>query len=485
MWRVFGPILLATGLPAAQKAAPLPWAPPDSIRWALTDLRTLPPSQQRQTRYLDLGSVPAAQRPALIQVLSGHVNGLSREPDLVAPAVVRGTSGGLLRLDLDDYGWPASVWEQLQSPYHQTEVVQEYPGTPWPGGTWHEDGRYYAPGSFTYRRRQRTVALAPWLSGDGGGGVAELVRLTQSKAPIVSGQWFLWQTAIQEGRKPGYYDFLGVKDQRGFEALVRFDAKLAAKLEQRRVVIFSGVTQEPRRVERTHTVLGGLWRTFDSAEAVGEKNPIRILNGELKFDVTEQLAPLPNGMLGSYLGNAAGQRQDKAPDNVVAGDRTSPKDGRLHINLGCIHCHLGTQGASGIMDIDAVPIRQIRSVDYDKLRELRRQYLRDLTPLMEADRRGYEAAIKQATGGMTARNYAQEYSRWFLRLDLVRVDAAWAGRDLGYSGEEVVGALRRYDGATGNLDAVLSILASGGAIPVRQYHEALPILWQALKGGGR
>lgn len=438
------------------------WAPSDSVVAAASDIAKLPADQATATRYLDLGSVPVEERPALIQVLAGHVNSLSREPDLVAPVVVPGTRGALLRIDLRDYGWKFSTFGALAdaSPYHHVRIKTHTGADAW-----------------------KNTALAPWLSETKEAAIATtyLAQRTQSRAPIVSGQWFLWQTSVQEGRgAAGYYDFLGVKDQKGFEALVRFDAKLASKLEQRRVVIFSGVTQEPRRVERTHTVLGGLWRTSDSAEAVDEKNPLNQLNGGLKADATEQFGPLPNGLPAWLLANGAGVRQDKAPDNIVSGDRTSAKDGRLHVYLSCWRCH-GAGKASGVLDLDAAPIRELYSVDADKLRELRRQYLRDLQPLIDQDRQAYAAALKAATGLEPAK-YAVELSRFYQRYDEARVDAAWAGRDFGMDGRTFAATLNAYRRASGYLLPSLSVIANGGAVPIRQWQEAVPAAWLAIKG---
>lgn len=460
---------------AAQPPAAAPWRPTDSVQAAATDLASLPLSQRRRTRYLDLGNVPEKERVKLAAVLSGHVNGLSREPEIVIPPLV----GGLvLRVNLDDYGWDTAVWDRLNSPYQHVTVetvVTEW----WPGGTWHRDGRHYAAGSFRYKRKVRQTALAPWLSeGPGKAALAYLVAATRSPAPLVSGQWFLWQTAVQEGRgNTGYYDFLGVKNLKEFQRLVRFNAATARDLEQRRVVVFSGVAQEPRRLERTPTVLGGYWSSFDSVAAIDKKNPLNVLDGDLKFDAAEILAPLPNGSLASFLTNGAGVRQNTAPPNIVAGDRTSSKDSQLHVGLSCIRCHMAGK-AAGILDMDAARITKLGSVDYRKLRELRRQYQRQIEPLMDQDRAGYRAAVKAATG-MEIAQYGVEYSRWYIRHDEARVDLAWAARDVGVTPGRLRAALVGY-GDT--LLPTLSLVANGGVIPVRQWEESLPVIHTILKG---
>jgi hypothetical protein len=464
------------GPPAPEKAPPPGEDPNGALVLIRGDLLRLPPERRKQTRYLDLYPLPAGEREAATAIFGGHVNALSREPEIVKPALV---GGRLLRVELGDYGWPAEIWEQLADvdPYYhvKTEAVVGY--TNWPGGVWPGDGKYYPPNSFRTRDKKISSAPAPWTDA---GLAAGIEQLTGSRAPVVRAQWFLWQTAVQEGRKPGYYDFLGIKDRATFEALIRFDAKLAAKLEQRRVVIFSGITQEPRRLERTATVLGGLWRTFDSAAAVAKHNPLRLLDDSFEFDVSEQFAPLPNGMTGWLLTDSKGVRVDKAPDSIVQGDFTGGRDKRLHVGISCVRCHYLEAGENGIKDIDAAPLQRIDSPDLDKLRELRRQYARDLAPQIEQDRRGYAAAVKQATG-LEARRWASAYGRMYAAHDEARIDLAAAAADIGADPQ----ALRKALGGKVGLDSVLSVLAGGGRLPVRQHEEALPSLWLTYKGDGR
>ncbi len=459
----------------AQPPPPAPWTPADSVSAALADAAKLPPDTRKFIRFLNLGNVPEADRPDLIHVLAGHVNALSREPDIAAPKIVPGTRGAVLRLDVRDYGWRLETWEKLFDPYSHAKVKVETI-TNWPGGTW-TDGRYYGPNTFRTKKVKVITGVAPWLGKD----AAKLAALTYSQAPIVSGQWFLWQTIAEDNRgDTGYYGFLGLKKQQDFEKLVRFDAKLAAQLEHRRVVIWSGVTQEPRRVERTATVLGGLWRTFDSAVATDKKNPVRILDDkDFQFDATEQIGVLPNGLPAFLLANGKGVLQSKAPDSVVSGERTSLKDARLHVGISCLRCHLAGK-ANMVLDIDAVPIKRLASVDYDKLRELRRQYQREISPLIERDRLGYAFAFKAASG-LEAREYGVAVSKAYRDYDELRADLAVAARYFGATPQVMKMALA----ARGvDLDPVLSVIESGGAIPVRQFEEVQGFIWEALVAAG-
>ena len=145
MWTV-------VALLALSQVEPRQLAPVDSIAHAAADLIRLPFDAGKHTRYLSLYNVPAKDRAKATQILSGHCNGLSREPDLTPLAIVPNTEGALLRVDLTAYRWDAATWERLVDPYFtaviETEVVNV---VPWEGGLW--EGKHYAAGSFTYKKR--------------------------------------------------------------------------------------------------------------------------------------------------------------------------------------------------------------------------------------------------------------------------------------------------------------------------------------------
>lgn len=462
-----------------------PLTPADAISQAHADLTRLPPDIRPHMRYLSLYSLPLLERPKAIQAIAGHCNVLSREIDLTPPAIVPGTQGSLLRVNLLDYGWDAATWEKLADPYF-TAIIEKVnvEWIIWPGGE--QNGTYYPPRSFQYPKRTKvkTLALAPWLTEteDARKRLTEVVAMTQSQIPVVKADWFLAQTIAQEGRAVGYYDFLRLKNQKDYDALVRFDAKLAAKMEHRRAIVLSGIAQEPRRVERSVTVLGGRWQTFDNEKATGERNPLRILDDAFKFDATEIISPLPNGMPAFWLGNDKGVRQDKAPDNVIGGDKLGQtNDTRLHICLSCIRCHFGyAKEECGVKEADFAKITKLKSVDYAKFVELRRQYLRELTPTISRDRAAYREAIKAATGGMEPFDWAAEVQRVFARYD-TKVTPERAAADLGVTREAMIKAWRAYD-ERADLDPVLSVLMDGRSIGVNQWEEAISAAHLALRG---
>jgi hypothetical protein len=482
-----GLLLLLLALTALSQPAPVDalLSPAQVVKLAADDLAGLPADVQPHIRYISLAMLPATKRSSWAAVLSGHVNGLSREVDLVQLASVGG--GFLLRVNLLDYGIDPRVWDKLPDPYF-TARIRTTLKTLWPGGVW-TDGQSYAAGSFVWVREEVTVATAPWLSETPAGktAVTYLAAQTGSPVPVVHGPWFLWQTATDEGRGGlGYSGFLGVKNQKDFENLVRFDAKQSAKLEHLRGIVWSDITQQPRRFKLGKTTVGGggYYETFDSALAVDAKNPIRVLedagNG-FEFDVTEKIAAGLNGWPKNYLGNSKGERADKAPDNIVQGDHTGTRSKELLNNISCWGCHTEGKAFDYIRPIDPVPIRKLTSYDYETFLTLKRQYKRDATlqTQMAIDRASFAGAVKEATG-MTIQEFGQSYRAYYNAHDDLRAGVAQVSRDWGLTGAQVTRAMRDY--GEDRLDPVLSIVLSGGTIPRSAYEELQPVLAQVFAG---
>jgi len=437
-----------------------PTSPGAMVSFCLKDLRSLSSEQQQRTRYLSL-----------------FYEGL------------------LIRLDIDAYGWKASTWDQLADvePYHYAKLFTEVEenvryGTP--------DGRGGHVNVYVKREkvRKEITALAPWLPTKE---VQEIITLTQSRAPVVHGHWFLSQTAVNVDRKPGYYDFLGVKNQKGFEDLIGFDEKLFKKFDPGLLesVALSRITLQPRRIARDRSAGGGYWQTFDNRLALDKKddqrNPLRTLNGGFKFDAVEAFAPLPNGMMGWLLVNNKGELQDNAPDFIVRGDYLAgDKDRRVHVNLACIRCH-GSEG-EGVQSIDGwarnlftPPPFELRGYDYDQVRKLRQQYLRKLEPFLEDDRRIYTRAVQEATGGWKVSEWGLELIHAFDRYEHAEVNLAYACRQLSCTEGQFVEAIKRMISVTGTADSVLANFLKGDkaqAIGIRQFEEVYGLAQQALHG---
>lgn len=462
-------------------------SPAQALAAAHRDCLSRPPAERPYLRYLSLYATPAGDLEAHWRALDFHVNQLSREPEIVSPSRVRRVSPSLAAVHLLDYRWTAEVWDKLADadPYFHVRLEQTVELA---GEVWRDRyGRLYREPP--RRERKRITAAAPWLDA---AQTAELIALTHSPAPIVRGDWFLWQTAAQADRTPGYYDFLGVTDERSFERLVGFNREVLRDFPKvhREAVAVSTVTLQPRRIDRGGTVGGGYWFTSDSRVAVDRHNPLRVLNGELQYDAREAFGFLPNGLLAWLVAKADGKRQDFAPPEIAA-DATAPgPDRRVHVGVSCVRCH-----PTGINDIDGwarnlfqAPV-VLAAADPERLRELRRLYLSRLEPVIRQDRQQFAEAIREANG-LTPSENAANYGRVFAGYDLASVDLARAARELGDVTPERLAQVLT-EGLKGvpfaqvaQTDLVAAGLLRGRGIPIRQWHELYPLLQQQLKGAG-
>lgn len=465
-------------LPSLVKASPQ-----DAVLAAAKDVSRLTPEIAKRTRYLSLYAVPEVQREQFLRVLAGHLNLLSLEPDLVKPVVV----GQLVRVNLDDYGWRASTWDQLKDPYFTVTLRTNSSGSG--TGKPKKSGKGKKGKSSRSASRLETV-LAPWLatSPEARTLLSTIIARTQAKVSVVDARWFLYQTGAQADRKPGYYDFLGIKDQKTFERIVGFSGKLmkdSRRKELLEAVAISGVAQQPRRIGVFPT-LGPLrlWKTFDNKVAIDKRNPLRVLNGGFQFDATEEFGPLPNGLWVFGLFDSQGQRQDSAPD-FVGGDHTSvSNDKRIHVGVSCIRCHWPNAGINPIdswaRSLLSGPL-VLRSPDPKKARELRQLYLRDLEGPIEDDRRTFTRTLKGLTD-LTPKEYAAAYGDFWADYEApVTLDRA--ARDLGTTPKQFKAALEKQARGTGYTDTVLAVylLPRPGVIPRRQWEEAYGLAQQTMR----
>jgi len=495
--------LILVALPWEPAAEPLPLLPLAVIA-ARDDCKRQPIEYRLGLRYMWVPSrVENADR--FRQVLAGHLAHLSTESDLVHLLPVPGTKGRLLRVNVDDYGdkWRKS-WERLAQADFWGHVTLEVKKQDWIDSV----TRQYIKTTY-----ERVTAVAPWIAEDPASGVAiaELVTMTQSQVPIIRADWFIWQTLIQNDRDPGYYDFLGIKDQKTFEDLVGFDLKLNQKSKRRELleaVAESGVSRQPRRISAENTVGGKrYWRTFDNDKAVDKKNPLRVLDTQnFEFLATEAFGPLPNGIWAVGLWDNKGVIQKSAPDFVGYDKTTKDNNGRIEIGLGCIRCHYSDNGLKPIDTWARSLFRSpliLKSSDPNKARELRQQYARDLLGPLDEDRRSFANALKEATvcrdekgkiilPGLSPATYAIELEREFLQYEspagLDRVALEW-----GLKPELFQKKLEVYLKASESpgsklppLDTVLSTFLhppeERKALGIDQWHELQPTVYATLRG---
>lgn len=468
--------------------------PAEAAALAAADVRTLPAEVQPTVRYLWLANTPAEETGTLTILLQGHANQLSREPDLVPLAVVPNSGGQVLRLSLLDYGWDAKTWDDMQ----QTDYV--FYATVkrvviWPGGFWPEYGAHFEAGRYATKAAERTTA--PWLARTEAAqkAVGSLVEATQAKAPIVHAlHWFQTTAAAADGRKPSYYDMLGVKDEKTFQALIGVDLGRDKKFSREVLesVAISGVTQEPRGLERTDKIGGAYWRSYDvgRGKATEKSNPLRIFGTDkdgkpvLQYDASEQFGHLPNGLWATGLFDAKGESQAAAPDNIASDSRSVSNDRRIHVNVSCVRCHDdgGMKPIDGwVRSVFTPPPLVLQAADPKAAQRLRQQYHRALEPLLAGDRQRYAASLMAITG-LEPKDYAKAYGELWTATIETPFDLVRAARDLGCTAERLKASLAWQQRSKGTIDTVLSSLLKPGAkIPYTQWVESYPLAQQYLQ----
>lgn len=396
---------------------------------ASADIQRITPDFQKHIRYLDLGNTYLEQRETDYRILSGHIQHISRSPLITQPQIVPGTLGSLLRINIKDYLIDEKTWEQLADadPYY------------------HQGGK---------------AAFWTVPSGLHEQAMAVLEKATGSKVPIVRADWFFSQSAAQEGRRPGYYDFLGLKNQTDYEKLIGFE-KDKRSFAVRFAVKNSGVTLQPRAGVRYQTFFGSYWKSIDFKRAVGEQNPLRSVGQQIEdvADGYETFGYLPNGFWATAAMDNKDNLLPSAPDFVASDHQSKSNDSRVHVNVSCMRCH--TNG--GLRDVDDY-IRKLRP---SLSAELLQEYGPPLEPIIEQDRQRFNQAVKLATG-LNSKDYTRLYAAYWERYEDVRVDLKKASLDTGIDEKSLRLAIQQSG------DPLLADLLGNGSIPIRQWEDVYP-----------
>lgn len=414
-------------------------APGSLITVINNDLKSLPPELRIRTRYFAYWKATPLERIRWWSLFNGHLNHLSREPDLSRVSVVGGTSAALVRVSLDDFGWSSELWDKLADPYTTQEVE-----TPW--------GTYDKQGNFKQTRIVKTRALAGWLTNNQKE-IAEIVAMCDSRNFLITADWFLDQTSAADERPINYYDFLGVKDKTSFDEMVGLDINLAKRFQafSRDAVAISIITRHDRAIDAIGAIGGTYFRTRDHGK---EKAGVALANQE-DFDAQEIVAALPNRLRAYGLFDAKGTLQTKAPDNVVRQ--------RVDVYRSCIECH-----DRGLRDINSwfQPLvngpLNIFPPDPKLARKLRKDYHEVLDRKILEERIRYEERIKEVTG-MDWKTWSSKLIREIKHYEEAPIDLELSAIDLGVSVKEWRSALDAgLKANSGN--TVLSPLLIGGQV---------------------
>lgn len=447
-----------------------------------------------------------------------------------APKVDRASpaSGGAL-----PSGNPRQQIEAMQKagrPYRLTTVdTYTQDGETWTFKVEADDGKPVPAARSEYgkndKQKQATnagkfkTALAPWWNSQA---VKDLVDITQSRMPMVRGEWFFNQISIQQDRQPGYYDFLGVKNEKDFDELVGFDAKILKTFPKEyreatpKKAGFSP-THQPRRIDVAWTVGGPYWRTSDNRRAVDERDPLRVLDTGYKYEARESLGHLPSGLLaaGLFGGNldfdtevlkkdvakktVEGARADIAPD-FIASDRFAPDtDKRIHVGMSCWRCHdTGIHDLAGFNRTTFQAPFGLQFTDPVEYKRLTRLYMTELESSINLSRSIYANAVMRSTRLMTlnaqgkpletikgltpTQESALQGDKW-QRYENAVVDRKWAAKDLGVTEGQLVAGITNNLRTVGNQDPLLTNFIAGDLpLTIRQWEELHPLAKVVMLG---
>lgn len=497
-------LLLLLAWPArADEEAPTP--PAEHYRLADRDAERLPRDRQVQARYLTLYHM--THQPKRLERWT--LNGLwwHRNLDTVAvedgEVAFRPVAPGLWRIYLDEVGWKKETWEKLlevPEPFFHVQIDQKQVGLEtvevekeveeltgrrmsYDGGkTWIPETRRVRKKVREQKKTDaRFVAASPGHLKD----ALHLIATTQTQVPVARLDWFIRQTAIQEGRKVGYYDFLNLgDDEKDFQKLVGADVKLAQALrrERKAVVGISSVTLNSREIEQYDAITGRYFRTRDFAASTDKKNPLRLLDGDAEADATEQYGFKNDGMLVTWLGNAKGKRQNFAPDNIASNGATKYPDRRVHAGKACFECHLdGLQPVDNwAARIHDAPFRFLSKADYAKEKRLRQIYLADMQRAVREANEYYAARIKWLTGLKPHEVHANFVECWNEDVEKGRTlaQAAW---ELGITEKQWREDLERASRLEKRLDPVLAGLLQGLTVRTEHWEEIYPLALDLMR----
>lgn len=278
------------------------------LRSVLDDLRAIPnPVDRERQRYIDLSSLANAgysseQIQVYREAVSFLINSLSRGRTVVAPEAID-QAELIYRIDLRDYLWDATTWSQLEALYPYSVIYDQ-------------DSRLFPFDEVS----------------------AEQIREeTATQIPLIQGDWFLSHAS----RPPLYHALLDLPTTRAeLEQQLGIDIERNIETEQvlRAGFANAGPSQNNRVIERHE--LGGnrgaLWLSYDFANNLADRN---IFANPLDFqaDGGELIFNLDNGLQAYFIVNAAGQRLDKAPNDVV--QDPASRDGTVENGLSCMNCH--------------------------------------------------------------------------------------------------------------------------------------------------
>jgi len=355
--------------------------PSDAVRLAALDLQTMSEDAQPFQRYFWTDDTSKAFHGAFNYVLNTTV---SHASVLYLPTIT--ANGHLIRVDTRRI-WPRTkhieqffpVFEELAliDPYFHMQGTIEQEVTKQVKVTVPRykanDGKFY---DYKFENQVTKVVTtasehAIHLGGLDGdmSAIQYLSEATLSQAPILNAKWFIRITTTSNSKENGrYIQFRGFKksqkdaagnitksaEQLWLEGMgidysqVKNDLQSDQRIGKWRSLI----TGKPRAIEYLYALnvraavgpmVVTMTRDYFTGTISAKNHPIKnLLN--YKFDGTEAIGPLPNGMLSFLLFDGDGNLVDVAPQTLVS-DRTvpAPHPADLQGPISCIRCHGPTE----------------------------------------------------------------------------------------------------------------------------------------------
>ncbi len=271
--------------------------------------------------------------------------------------------GALWRVDISEYNWSRAVLDKasLVSPYFHDrdnlvsvpERIRARPNPTrnfmrYPKGT-RKQMRPVRPPAMKLKGMLARKKIAPPNPDLPVRDITHLMAETQSDAPILHAQWFIYSISRQLSLRNqedgvGYYDILGIKDRKGFFRLVGLNEKeaLEDQREIRAALDDSKLTgKKGRQVFKLDGRYGAVFGTLDTSRPFGKGIAIRSpKRGDYDHDAEEYFGPLNNGLDAQGLFNKDGKNQAVAPDFVGQNKSALNTSLDLRIHVGqCLTCH--------------------------------------------------------------------------------------------------------------------------------------------------
>jgi hypothetical protein len=190
------------------------------------------------------------------------------------------------------------------------------------------------------RQGKKVAALAPWLPAAEAAELVAPARAPPRSSGPTGGSAGRRSSSGARARATTTGSVKDLKDVRRPDRL-RPEEGQQVRREVAAIVARSGVANFPRQVFREQALTGGRWETRDQiADNKDERNALRQLDWRTTSrGVRDLRVPAQRPVL-LLPGRRPGERQDSAPDGIGP-DKTAPgNDGKIHVGLSCVRCHV-------------------------------------------------------------------------------------------------------------------------------------------------